>query len=174
VVAFLQTDPIPGGSANNYDYADQDPVNNFDLDGTAVSPGQPGKDGCYAANTNCHSTGKDGWQVFAAFFAKHRSTIVSLVAASVCVVSFGACVIATTLAYFVRVQQRGRGHGSEDAADAAATFFGLFLVGGTSKLGEGAVEEGSFGAIFLKVHAALPDLISVGAGAAASYTNRAQ
>jgi RHS repeat-associated protein len=30
---FLQTDPIPGGSANPYDYANQDPYNNFDLDG---------------------------------------------------------------------------------------------------------------------------------------------
>lgn len=31
---FLQTDPIPGGSANAYDYVDQDPVNNYDLAGT--------------------------------------------------------------------------------------------------------------------------------------------
>jgi hypothetical protein len=30
---FLQTDPIPGGSANNYDYTSQDPVNRFDLSG---------------------------------------------------------------------------------------------------------------------------------------------
>jgi RHS repeat-associated protein len=30
---FLQTDPVPGGSANNYDYCDQDPLNAFDLDG---------------------------------------------------------------------------------------------------------------------------------------------
>ncbi|MDQ1392129.1 MAG: hypothetical protein QOF30_1106, partial [Acidimicrobiaceae bacterium] len=30
---FLQTDPIPGGSANNYDYANQDPINGFDLGG---------------------------------------------------------------------------------------------------------------------------------------------
>jgi RHS repeat-associated protein len=31
---FLQTDPIPGGSANAYDYANQDPINNYDLAGT--------------------------------------------------------------------------------------------------------------------------------------------
>jgi RHS repeat-associated protein len=31
---FLQADPIPGGSANAYDYANQDPINNTDLDGT--------------------------------------------------------------------------------------------------------------------------------------------
>jgi len=30
---FLQTDPIPEGSANNYDYTNQDPINNTDLDG---------------------------------------------------------------------------------------------------------------------------------------------
>jgi RHS repeat-associated protein len=30
---FLQTDPVEGGSANDYDYTDQDPVNQFDLDG---------------------------------------------------------------------------------------------------------------------------------------------
>jgi RHS repeat-associated protein len=30
---FLTPDPVPGGSANAYDYADQDPVNNFDLTG---------------------------------------------------------------------------------------------------------------------------------------------
>ncbi len=29
---FLQTDPIPGGSANAYDYVYQDPINKLDLD----------------------------------------------------------------------------------------------------------------------------------------------
>jgi hypothetical protein len=33
---FLQTDPIPGGSANAYDYADQDPIDKFDLAGTCA------------------------------------------------------------------------------------------------------------------------------------------
>lgn len=31
---FLQTDPIPGGSANAYDYCNQDPINGYDLGGT--------------------------------------------------------------------------------------------------------------------------------------------
>ena len=31
---FLQTDPIPGGSANPYDYCSQDPINCYDLAGT--------------------------------------------------------------------------------------------------------------------------------------------
>jgi RHS repeat-associated protein len=34
---FLQPDPVPGGSANDYDYADQDPINNRDLDGRMVT-----------------------------------------------------------------------------------------------------------------------------------------
>jgi RHS repeat-associated protein len=33
---FLQTDPIPDGSANAYEYAGQDPVNNMDLDGRRI------------------------------------------------------------------------------------------------------------------------------------------
>jgi hypothetical protein len=36
---FTSTDPIPGGSANNYDYCNQDPINNLDLGGTLVPNG---------------------------------------------------------------------------------------------------------------------------------------
>jgi RHS repeat-associated protein len=34
---FLTPDPVPGGSANAYDYANQDPVNAFDVEGTCSS-----------------------------------------------------------------------------------------------------------------------------------------
>ncbi|PBC70010.1 RHS repeat-associated protein [Streptomyces sp. TLI_235] len=33
---FLSVDPVPGGSANAYDYVNQDPVNLFDLDGRCI------------------------------------------------------------------------------------------------------------------------------------------
>jgi RHS repeat-associated protein len=39
---FVEVDPVPGGSLNNYDYAGQDPVNNYDLDGRSCGPGQTG------------------------------------------------------------------------------------------------------------------------------------
>ncbi len=32
---FLEVDPVEGGSANDYDYVNGDPINNLDLDGTA-------------------------------------------------------------------------------------------------------------------------------------------
>jgi RHS repeat-associated protein len=34
---FLQVDPVPGGSANSYDYANGDPVNAYDLTGQTCS-----------------------------------------------------------------------------------------------------------------------------------------
>ncbi len=38
---FLAVDPVDGGSANNYDYVNQDPINCYDLDGTkAKTPAQ--------------------------------------------------------------------------------------------------------------------------------------
>ncbi len=33
---FLETDPVEGGSCNDYDYVCGDPINGFDLDGTRV------------------------------------------------------------------------------------------------------------------------------------------
>jgi len=40
---FLTTDPVLGGSANAYDYANQDPINQFDIGGTCPknNPGDP-------------------------------------------------------------------------------------------------------------------------------------
>jgi RHS repeat-associated protein len=64
---FLSVDPIPGGSLNNYDYAGQDPINNYDLTGTflGIHPlrwlnkgrhviGKYGEEGAYAVYYGGH------------------------------------------------------------------------------------------------------------------------
>jgi hypothetical protein len=43
---FLSPDPIPGGSASAYDYAGQDPVNNFDLTGECYVTRRPSPGKC--------------------------------------------------------------------------------------------------------------------------------
>lgn len=42
---FLSVDPVDGGALNEYDYAGQDPVNEFDLDGRYCDCGKPKKRG---------------------------------------------------------------------------------------------------------------------------------
>ena len=69
---FLQTDPIPGGSANDYDYADQDPINKFDLDGRMCLFGHhKGHKGCRGGSVT-HP---------ARSFARHAT------------LSFGGCIV---------------------------------------------------------------------------------
>jgi RHS repeat-associated protein len=46
---FLTPDPILGGSDNAYDYANQDPINNFDLAGTACKKGNANRQDCRRA-----------------------------------------------------------------------------------------------------------------------------
>jgi hypothetical protein len=46
---FLCRDPVEGGSASAYDYANQDPVNNLDLEGTACKKGNATKEDCRRA-----------------------------------------------------------------------------------------------------------------------------
>ncbi len=71
---FLQVDPVEGGSANDYDYVDQDPVNGFDLGGTcggcSMSPdaqhcargGNYGGDTwIYCGNNDVHGLHTDIW-----------------------------------------------------------------------------------------------------------------
>ncbi|WP_236580128.1 RHS repeat-associated core domain-containing protein [Streptomyces sp. HM190] len=64
---FLSTDPLPGGSANSYDYTAQDPVNKFDLDGRMIVCGdnRTGSQ-CSNATTPWYYEGRyshiTGWQ----------------------------------------------------------------------------------------------------------------
>ena len=57
---FVQTDPVQGGSANAYDYANQDPNNTFDLDGRVASKDGGGDQrgwmyrACGYTNWRCH------------------------------------------------------------------------------------------------------------------------
>ncbi len=53
---FLAVDPIPGGSLNNYDYAGQDPVNNYDLSGQLFYSGTGGGGG-HTPSKRCRSFG---------------------------------------------------------------------------------------------------------------------
>jgi RHS repeat-associated protein len=59
---FLQTDPVPGGSANDYDYADQDPINQFDLDGNCLEDACIGE-GAAAWWVGAAAIGAAGWAI---------------------------------------------------------------------------------------------------------------
>jgi RHS repeat-associated protein len=56
---FLSIDPIDGGSLNTYDYADQDPINNYDLDGT--TPWGPCNAYGSRGQASCMATARGDW-----------------------------------------------------------------------------------------------------------------
>jgi RHS repeat-associated protein len=65
---FLERDPVEGGSANSYDYAYQDPINNFDLDGRFCIAGRSKGRGCRGAGflrTVRRSVSERKWGMFA-------------------------------------------------------------------------------------------------------------
>jgi RHS repeat-associated protein len=66
---FLQVDPVFGGSANDYDYVDQDAPNQFDIDGRRVKSWLQR----VVHGKKCYDKQK-AWQNFAfAMFAKFRA-----------------------------------------------------------------------------------------------------
>jgi RHS repeat-associated protein len=94
---FIETDPIEGGSANDYDYCSADPVNCTDLDGLWgwKNVEKWGKDRA----KNVKSVGKKAW--------KHRDKIANGLAVGFCVSSSGlGCGVAMAVAYGVRAEMR--------------------------------------------------------------------
>lgn len=72
---FLQTDPVPGGSANRYEYAYGDPVNKYDLDGrwvplviAAVRVGWA----CYRHCGKIYRAAKTGYRAYKAYKKKKK------------------------------------------------------------------------------------------------------
>ncbi|PNG22515.1 hypothetical protein C1J00_09055 [Streptomyces cahuitamycinicus] len=65
---FLQTDPVPGGSANAYDYSNADPCNATDTDGMSPKCGKRGS----KMGTGCASSSADGAAVPRRTATPHR------------------------------------------------------------------------------------------------------
>lgn len=142
-VRFLQTDPVPGGSANAYDYAAQDPVNQVDLNGD-----------CW---WGCHL-----WRAI----KKHAKVIMqvaTLASVAVCIgATFGVCAAATVAALAVRVTARAAAQGWRRSAWADVEDVGVTAV----SLGYGRLISSNTGALsfrlrlLMRVHNQIPKLVS--------------
>jgi len=117
---FLQTDPIPGGSANGYDYCNQDPINCYDLNG------------------------QFGWKSIKRFVKKHKVLIgVGLGVLSIATGGAGLIAVgafeASTAGLVLSTVALGTGLGAAglDGADCAhhPGFNGACLAAGTGAVG---------------------------------------
>lgn len=122
---FLSVDPVAGGSANDYDYVYQDPINKLDLGGT-----------CWGGGDYCHPR---SWH-------KHWRGIAQFGLAAGCVVaSAGACLFASVVvAVAVNVHHRRRSGWSFNrtgfAIDAGLAFGGGFF----ARWASGSWRSGAF------------------------------
>jgi RHS repeat-associated protein len=148
---FLTVDPVPGGSATDYDYVTGDPNNNYDLNGN-VCIGRYCIHAPKAMNKAIH------WAY------ENRDTLAGIGAFAMCV-GFGGvtCGIAVGLAYTVRaqmrIQQSGfRGAVGANAADGilTAATFGL----GQFSQSQHVTNLGPISRIFAKAMFALPAVVN--------------
>ena len=82
---FLTTDPIDGGSLNNYDYANQDPINQNDLSGNGPGPASRPSNPCAKNRKACKGVS----------LASIVSKIVSYSPAALALAAGIACTVAT-------------------------------------------------------------------------------
>jgi hypothetical protein len=66
---FVAPDPVDGGSLNAYDYAGQDPINNYDLAGTCM--GIPFTGACPWASVVHNALNAGAFVVYAPYYAIH-------------------------------------------------------------------------------------------------------
>jgi RHS repeat-associated protein len=85
---FLEVDPVEGGSANDYDYANADPTNQFDLDGSWCGPGCWRKKAKKVASRAWRATKRVG-----RFAYKHREKF-ALAASVAGLITCTACAVA--------------------------------------------------------------------------------
>jgi RHS repeat-associated protein len=125
---FLQTDPVPGGSANAYDYAGQDPINRYDLLGL-----------CWKG----FGWACTAWHVSANWVVGHLSTVIGIVGGAVCIFTAAiGCMIAVSVATLMQVGLDIKDHDGRQAL--LDTLFGLAALGsaGIGKAMEMIAEKG--------------------------------